>query len=60
MNKKDYPIILTVKHMQEILGIGKHSAYDLMKREDFPSFKVGKQLRVERDKFFEWMEQEVS
>jgi len=56
VEKKDYPITLSVKAVQEILGIGSGPAYDLTNRKDFPCMKVGKVKRIPRDKFFEWME----
>ncbi len=58
MEIKDYPITLSVKHVQEILDIGRGTAYQLTEREDFPCIKVGKVKRIPRDKFFEWMEQQ--
>ncbi len=60
MEKKDYPITLSVKDVQEILGIGRGTAYELTNRDDFPCMKVGKVKRIPRDKFFEWMEQQYS
>lgn len=57
--KEDYPLVLTVKEVMEILGIGRRVAYELMDRTDFPGIKVGPKLkRVNRDKFFEWLEKE--
>jgi excisionase family DNA binding protein len=56
--KEDYPLILTVKDIQEILGIGKRVAYELMERKDFPMVRIGRLKRVNRDSFFEWIEQQ--
>jgi excisionase family DNA binding protein len=56
--KEDYPLILTVKDIQEILGIGKRVAYELMERKDFPMVRIGRLKRVNRDAFFEWIEQQ--
>lgn len=54
-NKEDFPIILTVKDIMEILGIGKGTAYELMDSEGFPCIKIGRLKRVNRDLFFEWL-----
>jgi hypothetical protein len=43
--KEDYP--LTVTDIMEILGIGKRIA--LMDRTDFPTVRIGKLKRVNRD-----------
>jgi excisionase family DNA binding protein len=56
--KEDYPLVLTVIDIMEILGIGKRIAYELMDRTDFPTVRIGKLKRVNRDMFFEWIEQQ--
>lgn len=56
--KEDYPLVLTVTDIMEILGIGKRIAYELMDRTDFPTVRIGKLKRVNRDAFFEWIEQQ--
>lgn len=56
--KEDYPMILTVAEVMEILGIGKRVAYELMDRTDFPCVRIGKLKRVNRDSFFKWIEQQ--
>ena len=37
---------LTVNDVSKDLGIGINSAYDLFKRDDFPSIEIGKQKTV--------------
>jgi predicted DNA-binding transcriptional regulator AlpA len=55
--KNDYPLVLNAKHIQEILGVGRRVAYELMDRNDFPLVKIGEKLkRVNRDDFFSWLE----
>jgi excisionase family DNA binding protein len=54
--KDDYPIVLTVKEVMEILHIGKRIAYALMDHADFPTIRIGKLKRVNRDSFFNWIE----
>jgi hypothetical protein len=53
--KDDYPLVLTVKEVREILHIGQRVAYALMDRTDFPTIKIGKLKRVNRDSFFDWI-----
>ncbi|MED0670400.1 helix-turn-helix domain-containing protein [Aneurinibacillus aneurinilyticus] len=54
---EDYPLVLTAKHICEILSISKPTAYELMKRTDFPTLPIpGRIRRVQRDAFFRWME----
>ncbi len=59
--KEDYPLILTVKEVMEILSISKRTAYDLMDQEGFPCIRIGEKLkRVNRDAFFEWIQKSAS
>jgi predicted DNA-binding transcriptional regulator AlpA len=54
---KDYPVVLTAKHIAEILGVSVRYAYDLMDRSDFPKLSnLGRCKRVFRDDFFAWLE----
>ncbi|WP_018764087.1 helix-turn-helix domain-containing protein [Bacillus sp. 105MF] len=52
----DYPLVLTAVHVSEILGISKRVAYEIMEYKDFPLVRVGRQKRVGRDAFFNWLE----
>ena len=60
--QEDYPLVLTVNEVMEILGIGRRVAYELMDEEGFPCIKIGtgrkKLKRVNRDSFLEWMEKQ--
>lgn len=53
--KEEFPLILTVKEVMEILGIGKAAAYELMDSEGFPCIKIGRLKKVNRDLFFDWL-----
>lgn len=57
-SKKDYPLILNVSEIAEILRVNKVKVYELTHREDFPSLKLGNRIIVNRDKFFEWLDKE--
>ena len=64
MNKKteratDYdklPLILDVSHIQQIMGISKVSAYELVHSENFPVIRYGRLIRVSKRAFFDWLE----
>lgn len=47
---------LRVKDIQQILGIGQVSAYNLIHSNSFPVTKIGKNYRIPREPFFQWME----
>ena len=48
--------ILTVEDVKKIFSIGRNNAYELMHREDFPSFKIGKKLFINQDALYKWIE----
>jgi excisionase family DNA binding protein len=56
MKKEDYPMVMQVEHVAEVLDISKRVAYELMERQDFPLIRVGRLKRVNRDSFFQWLE----
>ena len=51
-------VALTVPEMAEALGIGLSSAYELIHRADFPSFRIGRSVRISRARLVEWVEQQ--
>jgi hypothetical protein len=56
MKREDYPLILKVEHIAEILCVSKRKAYEIMGYRSFPLVKIGKAKRVGRDAFFNWVD----
>lgn len=54
---EDFPIALTVAEAAAILGIGRTAAYEAIRAGIIPHFRVGRHVRVSRDRLFEWVEQ---
>lgn len=48
------PLVMTPKDVAKVLQVSRNTAYELIHCKDFPAFRVGKQFRVNRDKFIEW------
>lgn len=48
--------IYTVEEIQDILGVSKTSAYNLVKLNVFHSVKVGGQYRVSKKSFDKWLD----
>lgn len=46
---EQYPDILTVKEVREILFIGKNKAYRLLESGEIKGFKVGRDWRVRKE-----------
>ena len=52
MNIKDYedlPAILSVEDLMSFLGIGKNSAYNLVRSGQIKSIRIGRQIRITRE-----------
>lgn len=62
MNENETKTILTPLDVAKILRISRNKAYEVVRSKGFPSFKIGKQYRVDREKFYAWLEtvQEVA
>lgn len=56
----NYPIVLDVSDIQEILGIGRRQAYDLIHSEQFHTVRVGRSIKISKHVFFEWLNGEKS
>ena len=47
--------ILTVNELADLLKISKPIAYDLAARNDFPSFRIGKTIRIYKSELVKWI-----
>ena len=52
-NTDDLPLVLTISEISKILGIGKNTAYDLIRSGAIKSVRVGRQIRVSKSAFLE-------
>ena len=52
----ELPLILDVSHIQQIMGISKVSAYELVHSAGFPLIRYGRLIKVSKRAFFEWLE----
>ena len=46
----------SIEEIQQILDISRSTAYVLIKRKLFKSVKVGKQIRISKKSFDEWLD----
>ena len=49
------PKVITPKQLSECLGCSINTAYELSRRRDFPSFKVGRKILILEDELHTWM-----
>jgi len=48
--------IITIKEMSTILGIGRNTAYEAVKKGEIPSVKVGRRILVPSKALDKWLE----
>ena len=48
-------MLLTVKDLQSILGIGRETAYALMHSQAFLAMKIGRRYFVSKDELYVWI-----
>ena len=49
------PPMISVTELQKILDIGRDTAYNLVRRKDFPSVKIGREYRVLVNELSSWI-----
>lgn len=50
--------VYTISEVQELLNIGKNTAYDFIKKAPFPVIKIGTTYRIPKDGFDRWLQQQ--
>ena len=55
----DLPAVLTMKNVQNALGISRPKAYELAHTAGFPIVKFGRALRVPKAAFLRWLEAQL-
>lgn len=53
-NTDDLPLVLTISDLAKILGIGRNTAYDLIRCGAIKSFRAGRQIRVSKSALLEY------
>lgn len=51
--------IYTVDEVQDILGIGRNSAYTLVKSGVFHSVRIGGNIRISKKSFDDWLDNQM-
>ena len=52
---EELPLVLSVRDLQKILHIGHCSAYALVNSGAIRSFRIGKNIRIHREDFVEYL-----
>ncbi|MGG2059680.1 helix-turn-helix domain-containing protein [Priestia megaterium] len=55
-NLNSYPDVLNVNDIQEILGVGRRQAYELVASGQFHTVRVGKRIKILKVVFVRWLD----
>ena len=58
-NFDELPLMLTVTQVHEILGISQAGAYELVRSEGFPAFKIGNRIIIPKENFILWLNRQM-
>ena len=58
-NYEELPLFLNADLISKVLGIAPSSAYELMHEKGFPSLRIGSRIVVPKEKFQQWVEEQV-
>jgi len=56
---EDLPAMIRVKELASYMGINQNKAYELVKRDNFPSLKLGQRIMIPKEHFKKWINSEV-
>lgn len=51
----DLPLTLRVEELMPVLGIGRNTAYELVRSGQIRSIRVGRQVRIPKDALLEFL-----
>lgn len=57
---EELPLFLNAQMVAKLLGISPSSSYELMHEKDFPVLRVGNRLVVPKEKFRQWVEEQIT
>ena len=52
----ELPVTLRVEDLMPILGIGRNTAYELIRSGQIRSVRIGRQIRIPRDTLLEFLD----
>ena len=58
-SNEQLPCMLNEKDVERYMRISRAEAYEQMHSEGFPLIRIGKRMLAPRDKFLEWVEDQV-
>jgi predicted DNA-binding transcriptional regulator AlpA len=56
----ELPAVFNVDVLQDIMGISRALAYDLVNQDDFPKVRVKKRILIPKDPFVQWLDKQTA
>ena len=56
MRQENEQEFISLNELQEILGIGRTKAYDLVTSGDLPAIRIGRIIRINKQDLTDWIE----
>ena len=57
---KDYPDVLTVEEVKEILQIGRRSTYRLLETNEIRHFRIGTKIRIPKQCVIDYLNKQTA
>lgn len=57
---EDQKLSYTPKETAKVLGVGNNAIYNLLKDEDFPSFRINEKWFISKKGLEDWVEKQIS
>ena len=57
---EELPLFLNAEMVAKLLGISPSSSYELKHEKGFPVLRVGNRLVVPKEKFRQWVEEQIT
>ncbi len=58
MRQENEQAFISLNELQEILGIGRTKAYDLVTSGDLPAVRIGRVIRIDKQDLTDWLERQ--
>lgn len=55
----EVPAVMKVQDVQDLMGLSKVTAYELVKSAGFPVLKIGKRLTIPKVAFIKWLDNSI-
>jgi hypothetical protein len=58
LSRKELPEVMSPKHVQDYIGIGKKQTYEMMENPPFHTVRVGRLHKISKVSFLRWLDGE--